>query len=525
VLFRSIGVSVLLNSLFFNFYYLPTLNEYNTRIQVSSSQNTRQTGDEKQDKPNYFLKKNYDHIAFPSLTDEGNQQAHSIQQQQEYSLINSESLNNLIEENLHSTSLEQIEAENQKNLIKKQHEAKMALNLALNMQKAGKFEKAAKIYKYALSLDPQNTDTLVSYGEYLELYKKDIIKAEHLYTKVLAMKPTHNKASLNLKRALPVVNKLDRLMLDKLDALLTKFYEIPSTNAALKRAKREAYFMHIYHSNAIEGNTLNLQQTRHIIENRMAINGKSLIEHQEVLGLDAAMRFINETLLYRQFDFVNKQEILEIHRRVLGFCDPIESGRFRKHQVYVGNFVPPAAHLVEGLIDEFIEWLNSNQVFTEVHPVQIAALAHYKFVYIHPFYDGNGRTARILMNLILMKSGYPPVIIKKEERLDYYEYLEMANQGDVKPFIRFIVRCTKRTLEEYINICDDSYGISVDNETKMIRSELMLNYNLNQFDEEYMNKLDGLSADESLQCDEVVTKDHDGVLNSELTNSLTDSKS
>ena len=216
--------------------------------------------------------------------------------------------------------------------------------------------------------------------------------------------------------------------------------------------------MHIYHSNAIEGNTLNLQQTRHIIENRMAINGKSLIEHQEVLGLDAAMRFINETLLYRQFDFVNKQEILEIHRRVLGFCDPIESGRFRKHQVYVGNFVPPAAHLVEGLMDEFIEWLNSNQVFTEVHPVQIAALAHYKFVYIHPFYDGNGRTARILMNLILMKSGYPPVIIKKEERLDYYEYLEMANQGDVKPFIRFIVRCTKRTLEEYINICDDSFG-------------------------------------------------------------------
>ena len=69
----------------------------------------------------------------------------------------------------------------------------MALNLALNMQKAGKFEKAAKIYKYALSLDPQNTDTLISYGEYLELHKKDIIKAEHLYTKVLAMKPAHNK--------------------------------------------------------------------------------------------------------------------------------------------------------------------------------------------------------------------------------------------------------------------------------------------------------------------------------------------
>ncbi len=105
---------------------------------------------------------------------------------------------------------------------------------------------------------------------------------------------------------------------------------------------------------------------------------------------------------------------------------------------------------------EFVEWLNSNQLLTEAHPVQIAALAHYKFVYIHPFYDGNGRTARLLMNLILMKSGYPPVIIKKEDRLDYYEYLEMANKGDVKPFIRFIARCAKRTLEEYIMLCDNS---------------------------------------------------------------------
>jgi Fic family protein len=238
------------------------------------------------------------------------------------------------------------------------------------------------------------------------------------------------KAILNLKRASPVVNKMDRIELNKLDLLLKKFYEIPATNSALKRAKREAYFMHIYHSNAIEGNTLNLQQTRHIIENRMAINGKSLIEHQEVLGLHEAMKYINETLLYRQFGIVSIKEILAIHRRVLGFTDPIAAGSFRKHQVFVGHFTPPPPHLVESLMNEFIEWLNSNQLFKELHPVEIAALAHYKFVYIHPFYDGNGRTSRILMNLILMKTGYPPVIIKKEERLNYYEYLEMANQGD-----------------------------------------------------------------------------------------------
>ena len=107
-------------------------------------------------------------------------------------------------------------------------------------------------------------------------------------------------------------------------------------------------------------------------------------------------------------------------------------------------------------MNEFAEWLNSDQLLSEAHPIQIAALAHYKFVYIHPFYDGNGRSSRIIMNLILMKSGYPPIIIKKEDRLDYYEYLEMANQGDVKPFIRFIARCAQRTLEEYILICNHS---------------------------------------------------------------------
>lgn len=180
----------------------------------------------------------------------------------------------------------------------------------------------------------------------------------------------------------------------------------------------------------------------------MAVNGKSLIEHQEVLGLDAALRFINETLLYRRVGEISVIDILELHKRVLGFCDPIESGKFRQHQVYVGDFVPPPPQLVDSLMLEFIEWLNEIMISLDAHPVQIAALAHYKFVYIHPFYDGNGRTARLLMNLILMKSGYPPVIIRKEERLEYYEYLEQANQGDVKPFIRFIAKCTQRTLQK-----------------------------------------------------------------------------
>lgn len=329
------------------------------------------------------------------------------------------------------------------------------------MENEGKYEKAEKLYQYALSIDPKNIDALTHYGEYLERHKKDVVKAEHLYTIALRIQPEHFKASSNRQRTLPLVTKIDREMLDRIDVLLKEFYDIPVTNPALKRAKREAYYMHIYHSNAIEGNTLNLQQTRHIVETRMAINGKSIQEHQEVLGLDAAMRYLNETLLYKPIGKINMQDILEIHRRVLGFCDPIEAGKFRDHQVYVGSFIPPNAKHVYRLMNEFIEWLNSLQVLTEVHPVQLSALAHYKLAYIHPFYDGNGRTARLLMNLILMRAGYPPIIIRKQDRLEYYEHLETANKGDIRPFIRFIAKCTERTLKEYILICTQS-GISTD---------------------------------------------------------------
>ena len=100
-------------------------------------------------------------------------------------------------------------------------------------------------------------------------------------------------------------------------------------------------------------------------------------------------------------------------------------------------------------MQRFILWLNApeNQ---ELHPVRFAALAHYKLVYIHPFVDGNGRTSRLLMNLILMQHGYPPVIIRKQDRLDYYQHLVTANEGDIRPFVRFIATCTERTLDAYL---------------------------------------------------------------------------
>ncbi len=125
--------------------------------------------------------------------------------------------------------------------------------------------------------------------------------------------------------------------------------------------------------------------------------------------------------------------------------------------MYVGGFTPVDVEMIQVEMEEFIEWINSESAL-RIHPVELAALAHYKFVYIHPFIDGNGRTARLLMNLILMQAGFPPVIIRVEDRLEYYETLSAANEGDLRPFIRFIAAATDRTLDGYLGILKNNSG-------------------------------------------------------------------
>ena len=329
-------------------------------------------------------------------------------------------------------------------------EAETALHLALRLIAADKIEKARKVFEHALTLDPSNAEILVEYGLFLEYHHRDWIRAEHLYTRALAKQPSNSRALEMKKRTLPLVEEIDQKHFAIIDNLLKELYRIPETNAYLRRAKRDAYYLHIYHSNAIEGNTLNIRETRYIVETRMAVPGKSLIEQQEVLGLDLALQYVNCTLVNR-LGSITQEDILEVHRRVLGFVDPVEAGQLRQHQVYVGSFVPPAAAEVPDYLDDFLKWLNSLEDTRDLHAIELAAIAHYKFVYIHPFIDGNGRTGRLLMNLILMRSGFPPVIIRKSERLSYYAHLDQANDGDVRPLIRFIAKCTERTLTEFIH--------------------------------------------------------------------------
>lgn len=327
-------------------------------------------------------------------------------------------------------------------------EALISLNVAMDMYAQGKNDKALKLFQHAIALDPKHADILNEYGEFIEKYKKDIVLANHLYCQALIASPTHSKALANSERTLPLVEEIDQNYFNRIDKKRDELYKIPANHPGLRRAKKEAYFLHIYHTNAIEGNTLTLQQTRAIVETKIAIGGKSLQEQNEVIGIDSALSFMNNTLLGKVGQ-LSINDILEIHKRVLGYVDPTEAGRIRRTQVFVGNFRPPPPKHLEKLMKEFISWLNSEEA-SKIHPIEYAALAHYKLVTIHPFYDGNGRTSRLLMNLILMQAGFPPVSIKVEDRFRYYETLELANEGDIRPFIRFIAECAERTLDEFI---------------------------------------------------------------------------
>ncbi|KAJ1524181.1 hypothetical protein ONE63_010706 [Megalurothrips usitatus] len=297
-------------------------------------------------------------------------------------------------------------------------EAEGSLHAALDMKKQGKVDKALKLFEHAYMLAPLHPDVLNHYGEFLEDTQKNVIMADQLYFQALTYSPGNSRALVNRQRTAHVVERLDHAMLQRIDQKRDAVSAIPDAAPGLRRAKKEAYFLHIHHTVGIEGNTMTLSQTRSILETRMAVGGKSVVEHNEILGLDAAMKYINSTLINR-LGMITIKDILEIHRRVLGYVDPIEV------------------------------WLNSEQS-ARMHPVRYAALAHYKLVAIHPFSDGNGRTSRLLMNAILMQAGYPPVIILKKHRSHYYKHLEMANKGDVRPFVRFIAECTERTLDYFL---------------------------------------------------------------------------
>ena len=185
-----------------------------------------------------------------------------------------------------------------------------------------------------------------------------------------------------------------------------------------------------YTSNAIEGNTLTRHETALVIEKGMTSSGKSLIEHLEATNHAHALKWVRDQA-QRNPQIIDEKDILHIQSLILRGIDDTNRGCYRNIPVRISgsSVVLPNPHKIPDLMESFIESLKHSQ---NLHPVALASEAHYQLVTIHPFVDGNGRTARLLMNMILLMTGYPLAIIRKTDRLAYINSLEKAQLGKSK---------------------------------------------------------------------------------------------
>ena len=225
----------------------------------------------------------------------------------------------------------------------------------------------------------------------------------------------------------------------------------PLDTGVVARLREQINLEWIYNSNAIEGNTLTLKETRLILETGLTIGGKSLREHFEVTNHREAIKYVEDLL--EQDRAIIPHHVRQIHRLVLSQIDDDNAGQYRRTLVRIAgaNHTPPEAWEVPRLMTEWCDWLNQSQ--TEKHPVELAALTHHRLVAIHPFVDGNGRTARLVMNLILMRKGYPPTVIEQIQRKQYYRVLAQADKDQPEPLVNFVGRNTERSLILYLEAC------------------------------------------------------------------------
>lgn len=204
-----------------------------------------------------------------------------------------------------------------------------------------------------------------------------------------------------------------------------------------------------YSSNALEGNTLTISETKILLEDGITVGGRPLKDCYEAVGHGDAYDFMLE--LARQPDMdITEDTIKKLHRLFYQKVDADHAGSYRTIQVYISGteYIPPSPNDVPLLMRELVNKLNSSR--SAVHPIELAAMAHKQLVDIHPFVDGNGRTARLLMNLILVNTGYGVVSIPPVLRNDYINALSASRRlDDMEPFSKLIAECVIETERDY----------------------------------------------------------------------------
>ena len=208
----------------------------------------------------------------------------------------------------------------------------------------------------------------------------------------------------------------------------------------------------IYHSNAIEGNTLTVGETKWVVEEGI-LTGKAPRDQAEAKNLSHALDFMEGIAVSKDRPIV-LSDLRQIHALILKDIQDEYAGKYRRNEVKISGseYEPPEVYSISQQMNDlgtYIEKITSSDMSDTDLPILCAAAAHAWLVQIHPFGDGNGRAARILMNLILMRRGYPPCIIMREERLRYYDALEESQAGDLSPLIELVYENVEESLEEW----------------------------------------------------------------------------
>lgn len=231
-----------------------------------------------------------------------------------------------------------------------------------------------------------------------------------------------------------VLEKLDRIK----EAYNREWKRIPPS--VQKEMLIDLSIEFTYNTNAIEGSTITLEETEELIKHKMA-------PHKDI-------RDIKETLNHSEMFFkiiknpqpIESETILKWHKELFNETKPDMAGRYRDYLVRVGPYLAPDWQDVKRLMNELLQWLSSNS--GSMHPVELAARAHYKFEKIHPFGDGNGRTGRLIIANILQKAGYPPFVIEYKRRMSYYKALSKKEEDFLNYFIRRYLRVHQRYIKE-----------------------------------------------------------------------------
>lgn len=206
-----------------------------------------------------------------------------------------------------------------------------------------------------------------------------------------------------------------------------------------------------YHSNAIEGNRLTLKETMLVLREGVTVKGRNLQEHLEAKNHEEAMFFLFELADQKKRTEISHLVIRQLHQLVVKDTEKSIAGNYRNTNVRIlgSKHKPPMGYQVKERMEELLKKIKKEK--NNFHPVEFAARIHHEFVAIHPFEDGNGRAGRLLMNLLLLRAGYPIAIILKNDRLKYYKALEMADQGKFEKLTHLIAQAVERSIVIYSN--------------------------------------------------------------------------